>query len=541
MQRIAKVAIRGGIRLVDKGEKKGEQCWVVILAGSGDRATERDVQLFPLFLKKELKDALKSSQESGENVPKKEVVKKVLGIQSGHTRGVGRKLKGVSSSSSATSSSSSYYGGSKAYTQDEVNNLIETEGKKLGKKIGKRIASSFNKKLENLLTQLAEKGIPLDKTPVVGEEDEEYEESDDEEMEVLDEDEEINDGDDSVGIARNVALGMLIAEVRYAPLTGDMQRRYMTSCLGNYFADALVPLTSSTSRILRRRNLADDIRSARDVQRHWVTNLSGGTASDVGQSSFVYNTVSSMCERLLLALAYGVVQSNISAASACVNSQHANNEVPESSYARVQGYSTSSVTTANNLDIRSDGTAASACQRHHGTDERRGISRQRSPATNSESDHFNRNVIRQHISTLETVTSDVITVGLYSGMESDLKVDSSDKITNTQDVDQYISAELPDPRKDPSGYKVVSDMMIHGPCGGANLNAPYPPKLWAVHWQAMVDDIPTKVSKQTGIPEYHVNTRELQGYVLYEIEALLNGFGKSVKDFGLPAPLQHLL
>ncbi|GJX16071.1 hypothetical protein Tco_0216903 [Tanacetum coccineum] len=102
----------------------------------------------------------------------------------------------------ATSSSSSYYGGSKAYTQDEVNDLIETEGKKLGKilckKIGKRIASSFNKKLENLLTQLAEKGIPLDKTPVVGEEDEEYEESDDEEMEVLDEDEEINDGDDSV-------------------------------------------------------------------------------------------------------------------------------------------------------------------------------------------------------------------------------------------------------------------------------------------------------------------------------------------------------
>ncbi|GKD83311.1 hypothetical protein Tco_1350150, partial [Tanacetum coccineum] len=51
MQRIAKVAIRGGIRLVDKGEKKGEQCWVVILAGSEDRAHEGDVQLFPQFLK----------------------------------------------------------------------------------------------------------------------------------------------------------------------------------------------------------------------------------------------------------------------------------------------------------------------------------------------------------------------------------------------------------------------------------------------------------------------------------------------------------
>ncbi|GJZ93852.1 hypothetical protein Tco_0666055 [Tanacetum coccineum] len=45
-------------------------------------------------------------------------------------------------------------------------------------------------------------GMSLDKTPMVGEEDEEYEENDDEEMEVLDEDEdedeEINDGNDSV-------------------------------------------------------------------------------------------------------------------------------------------------------------------------------------------------------------------------------------------------------------------------------------------------------------------------------------------------------
>nr|GEZ59722.1 hypothetical protein [Tanacetum cinerariifolium] len=135
---------------------------------------------------KELQDALKSSQESGVNVPEKEVVKKILGTRSGHTRGVGRKLKWVSSSSSFTSSSSNYCGGSKTYTQDEVNDLFKT------------------KKLENMMTQLAEKGMYLDKTPVVSEEDAEYKESDDEEMEVLDEDEnededeEINDGDDSV-------------------------------------------------------------------------------------------------------------------------------------------------------------------------------------------------------------------------------------------------------------------------------------------------------------------------------------------------------
>ncbi|GJW10250.1 hypothetical protein Tco_1576077, partial [Tanacetum coccineum] len=64
------------------------------------------------------------------------------------------------------------------------------------------------KKLQDVLKSSQESGenVPekevmkkvFDKTPVVGTEDEEYEESDDEEMEVLDEHEEINDGDDSV-------------------------------------------------------------------------------------------------------------------------------------------------------------------------------------------------------------------------------------------------------------------------------------------------------------------------------------------------------
>ncbi|GJU58778.1 DNA helicase, partial [Tanacetum coccineum] len=38
-----------------------------------------------------------------------------------------------------------------------------------------------------------------------------------------------------------------------------------------------------------------------------------------------------------------------------------------------------------------------------------------------------------------------------------------------------------------------------------------PGKLWTKHWQTMRDDIPTKVSKAIGIPNYHVNTAELQG------------------------------
>ena len=53
-----------------------------------------------------------------------------------------------------------------------------------------------------------------------------------------------------------------------------------------------------------------------------------------------------------------------------------------------------------------------------------------------------------------------------------LWISSSTKIENAQDVDQYISAELPDPQLDPRAYKIVSEMMMHGPCGEANLNAP---------------------------------------------------------------------
>ncbi|GJV54521.1 hypothetical protein Tco_1450262 [Tanacetum coccineum] len=52
-----------------------------------------------------------------------------------------------------------------------------------------------------------------------------------------------------------------------------------------------------------------------------------------------------------------------------------------------------------------------------------------------------------------------------------LWVDSKSKIKSAEDVDQYISAELLDPRIDPDGYNIVSEMMMHGPCGAANMKA----------------------------------------------------------------------
>ncbi|XP_076916723.1 uncharacterized protein LOC143576541 [Bidens hawaiensis] len=51
-------------------------------------------------------------------------------------------------------------------------------------------------------------------------------------------------------------------------------------------------------------------------------------------------------------------------------------------------------------------------------------------------------------------------------------VSPADKIIITDDVDRHISAEIPNPDTDPKLYKIVSECMIHGPCGLARPNAP---------------------------------------------------------------------
>ncbi|XP_035841564.1 uncharacterized protein LOC110920086 [Helianthus annuus] len=51
-----------------------------------------------------------------------------------------------------------------------------------------------------------------------------------------------------------------------------------------------------------------------------------------------------------------------------------------------------------------------------------------------------------------------------------MKVDH--KLPTIDHIDPFISAEIPDKKEDHEVYSLVTDYMIHGPCGNANLNCP---------------------------------------------------------------------
>ena len=48
----------------------------------------------------------------------------------------------------------------------------------------------------------------------------------------------------------------------------------------------------------------------------------------------------------------------------------------------------------------------------------------------------------------------------------------SSRIQRDADIDRYVCAELPNPATDPEGHRVISEFMLHGPCGEANRSAP---------------------------------------------------------------------
>ncbi|KAK1373847.1 hypothetical protein POM88_032446 [Heracleum sosnowskyi] len=129
-------------------------------------------------------------------------------------------------------------------------------------------------------------------------------------------------------------------------------------------------------------------------------------------------------------------------------------------------------------------------------------------------------------------------------------LDSVSKTYLKNNVDKFVSAEIPDPLKDPVGYAAVKDFMIHGPCGLENPKSPcmkgfkcirhFPKKYCA---RTIFDDsgFPIYKRRRSDItvdnPTLILNDKQLQFYALAEIDDLLRAIGKSLKHFPmLPQP-----
>ncbi|GJV01309.1 DNA helicase [Tanacetum coccineum] len=66
-----------------------------------------------------------------------------------------------------------------------------------------------------------------------------------------------------------------------------------------------------------------------------------------------------------------------------------------------------------------------------------------------------------------------------------LWVDSKNTLKDASQIDEHISAEIPDPVQDPRGYKLVTELMMHGPCGAANLGCKSPDEVRTVNGQML--------------------------------------------------------
>ncbi|GKB03654.1 DNA helicase [Tanacetum coccineum] len=185
-----------------------------------------------------------------------------------------------------------------------------------------------------------------------------------------------------------------------------------------------------------------------------------------------------------------------------------------------------------------------------------------------------------------------------------LWIDAASRVQQDVDVDKYVCAELPDPTTDTNAFAIISELMIHGPCGYANpsatcmkddirkinnkiyptnkaacqalgllsgdeewvtafqeaslfatslelrrlfvyilifCNVSDPMKLWHKLWKDLSDDIPRKLSKTLRIPQIERNEKKLKASVLFDLEHMLNAYSKSLKDFGLPMPPEDML
>ncbi|XP_071739617.1 uncharacterized protein [Rutidosis leptorrhynchoides] len=103
------------------------------------------------------------------------------------------------------------------------------------------------------------------------------------------------------------------------------------------------------------------------------------------------------------------------------------------------------------------------------------------------------------------------------------------KCKSPSDIDELISAEIPSQIEDPAGYKVVTEYMLHGPCGGNNMDTP-----------CIID---RKCSKHFPKPYYADTTIAEDGYANYRCRN--NGIkvikGKATLDNSFVVPYSRYL
>lgn len=85
---------------------------------------------------------------------------------------------------------------------------------------------------------------------------------------------------------------------------------------------------------------------------------------------------------------------------------------------------------------------------------------------------------------------------------------ANDKLPTVEHIDPLISAEIPDIKKEPVLYSLVSEYMIHGPCGAENPNCPcmvngkcskHFPKKFKEHTCIDVDGFPEYKRRNSGV------------------------------------------
>ncbi|GJY66481.1 DNA helicase, partial [Tanacetum coccineum] len=72
-------------------------------------------------------------------------------------------------------------------------------------------------------------------------------------------------------------------------------------------------------------------------------------------------------------------------------------------------------------------------------------------------------------------------------------------------------------------------------------NVADPMNLWQRLWKDMSDDIPRRLSKSLHILEVERNEKKMKATILFDLEAMLNSYSKTLKDFGLPPPPEDMI